>query len=321
MLRHAARRWLCLLCLAWLGGCAVQTAALRDHPPPGLQHAAELAATPFFPQTDYQCGPAALATALGAIGIEAKPAELARQVFLPARAGTLQTEMLAGARRHGAVATLIPGTLDAVLREVAAGHVVVVLQNLGLSFVPLWHYAVVVGYDIGRGELLLRSGQVQREAMAMRTFEHTWARSGFWAFVASPPGEWPTTAQVDAVVEATIGFERSATPAQAMRVYGSALQRWPQSLPLAMGQANAAHAAGDKARAAELFKAAALRYRSAAAWINLSTVLLELDDSKAALDAARQAVRLDDARWRDKAQETLQVALRAQQLQRGAGTD
>ncbi|HJW10181.1 MAG TPA: PA2778 family cysteine peptidase, partial [Albitalea sp.] len=163
---------LCLLVL--LGGCAVQTGALREHPPADLPHSAELEATPFFAQTEYQCGPAALATVLAAAGLNADPAELGQQVFLPARTGTLQIEMMAGARRQGAVATRLPATLEALLREVHAGHPVVVLQNLGLSWYRVWHYAVLIGYDIDNGDVILRSGTTRREVMAMRTFEHTW---------------------------------------------------------------------------------------------------------------------------------------------------
>jgi hypothetical protein len=283
------------LVLAWLSGCAVQTAALLAAPPAGLPRSAELASTPFFPQTEYQCGPAALATALGAVGIEASPAALGEEVFVPARGGSLQAEMLAGARRHGAVATQIPGTLEAVLREVAAGHVVVVMQNLGLSFAPLWHYAVVVGYELDAGEVVLRSGGTPRDRLLLRTFEHTWARSGFWAFVALPPGVWPSTAQEAAVVEAAVGFERSATPVQALRSYESAVQRWPGNLTLAIGLGNAWYANGDKGRAADVFRAAAERHGSAAAWVNLATVLLELGARDAALTAAQHAV--NDATW------------------------
>lgn len=290
----------------WLSGCAVQTAALQATPPAGLPRSAELSATPFFPQAAYRCGPAALATALGAAGMAADPEALADEVFLPAREGSLQAEMVAGARRHGAVATRIPGTLEAVLREVAAGHTVVVLQNLGLSFAPLWHYAVVVGYDLDSAQVLLRSGGNRREVMRLRTFEHTWARSGFWAFVALPPGDWPATAQVDAAVEAAIGFERSATPAQALRVYGSALQRWPASLSLAIGLGNSAHASGDKWRAAEVFRAAAQRHDNGAAWVNLAKVLFELGEREAAIAAAQRAV--NDPTWGAQAREALSLS-------------
>lgn len=299
-----------LLAALLLGGCAVQTAALRADPPAGLPPVVELTSTPFFPQTDFQCGPAALATALAAAGFAVDPAQLSAEVFVPARAGSLQAEMLAGARRHGAVATRIPGEMAALLREVAAGHPVVVLQNLGLSFVPLWHYAVVVGHDLPRGDLLLRSGRTEREVMPLSTFEHTWGRSGSWAFVVLAPGDWPLTARSSDAVEAAVGFERSARPAVAARVYASAVQRWPDPPSLAIGWGNSLRAAGDTARAAEVLRAAAERHRSAPAWINLADLLLALGRRDEAVQAARAAVALHDA-WQPQAQQALEEALQA----------
>jgi tetratricopeptide (TPR) repeat protein len=291
-----------------LGGCAVQTQALREHPPADLPHKAELVKTPFFAQTDYQCGPAALATVLSAIGVAADPTALGQEVFLPARTGTLQVEMIAGARRHGVVATRMPQELQAVLREVQGGHPVVVLQNLGLSWAPMWHYAVLVGYDIDEGDVFLRSGQTERQVLPMRTFEHTWKRSGSWAFVATPPGQWPAQADEKSMVEAAVGFERNSTPSQAASVYRSALARWPANLSLRMGLGNSLYGAGDKHAAAQAFREAATTHRSAPAWINLSATLLELGDKPAAIDAAQQALTVADNAWQGKAQEALAAA-------------
>jgi tetratricopeptide (TPR) repeat protein len=281
-----------------LAGCASlvppQTAALRAHAPADVPARAELADTPFYAQTEFQCGPAALATALAAAGLRADPEALAAEVFLPARQGTLQTEMLSGARRQGALAVLLPGELEALLREVAAGRPVVVLLNLGLSFAPRWHYAVVVGYALGESEMVLRSGTTQRAVMAMRTFEHTWARSGHWAFVTVAPGVLPLTASEAAVTQALLGFERVAPPAQALRAYEAAAARWPASLTLAIGRGNALAASGAKAQALAVFAAAAREHRSAAAWVNLGTVALELGRIGEARAAAREALAIDD---------------------------
>ncbi len=288
-----------------IAGCAVQTRALRDAIPPDLAAPVELTDTPFFAQTEYRCGPAALATVLGAAGLPAAPEELGAAVFLPARTGSLQIEMIAGARRHGAVATRLPRRLDALLREVRAGHPVVVLQNLGLEWYPAWHYAVLVGYDVAAGEVLLRSGTTKRERLPMRTFEHTWTRAGAWAFVALRPGTLPREAEEAEVVEASVGFERAATPTQAVVAYRAALQRWPDNLSLAMGLGNSLHAAGDKRAAAEAFRAAADRHRSAPAWINLAETLREIGPPEAAVQAAQAAVALNDAVWRERAQALL----------------
>lgn len=275
-----------------LAGCAVQTRALRETPPAHLPQRVELEDTPFFPDESYYCGPAVLATLLTAADFEADVDELARQVFLPAREGSLQLEMLAGARRGGAVATLLPGELVALLEEVAAGHPVAILQNLGLQWAPSWHYAVMVGYDLDQREVILRSGPMKRQQLAMRTFEHTWKRGGHWAFVALPPGELPATAHETDAVRALVAFERSAEPAQAARAYTAALERWPDRLVLLMGLGNSRYASGDLAGSEAAFEAAT-QHESPAAWNNLALVRLERGRHRTALEAARRALELD----------------------------
>lgn len=282
-----------------LGGCAVQTPRLLAAPPAGLPAAVELADTPFFPDDSHFCGPAALATSLSAAGFATRPEALVDKVFLPGREGSLQLEMLAGARRAGALAVIIPGTLEALMRETAAGNPVVVLQNLGLSWAPSWHYAVVIGYELDGAHFLLRSGPMKRQQLAFRTFEHTWDRSGRWAFVALPPGRLPVTATETEATRALLAFERSAQPAAAATAYRAGLARWPANLVLAMGLGNTLHAAGDEGGAEAAFRAAAERHNAPAAWNNLARVLLErgrLTEARAAAGRALgRAGPLEDA--------------------------
>lgn len=305
----------------WLGvaalpGCATwlpppQTAALRKAPPEGLPARIELRQVPFFPQTPYHCGPAALATVLRHAGLEASPEALGEAVFLPAREGSLQTEMLVGARRAGAVAMRLPKSLNALLQEIAAGQPVVVLQNLGLAIAARWHYAVAVGYDLVRGEIVLRSGTIEREVLALGTFEHTWQRGDFWAFVALSPGRLPVSIDEREALQASIAFERVAAPAQAARAYEAMLARWPASLPAAIGLGNARFASGDAAAAAAVFDAAARQHDSAAAWNNLAQARLKLGQRAAALEAAQRALRRAESgelQWVDEARNTLQQA-------------
>lgn len=309
---RAGRRACAAAALALLAGCAAltppQTRALQQSPPAALRQPVELRATPFFPQTEYECGPAALATALGAAGIAVRPEALTEQVYLPARRGSLQLEMLATARRQGTLAVRLPPTLEAVLGEVSAGHPVVVLQNLALEIAPAWHYAVVIGHDLARGELLLRSGTTERQVLPISTFEHTWARGGHWAFVALPPGELPASATESELAAAAVAFERVATPAAARRVYDAALARWPDNLTLAIGAGNARHAAADLEGAARAFAAAAERHDSAPAWINLAEVRLAQGRRVEAEVAARRALARAaiEPAWRDAAAATLQ---------------
>jgi len=314
-MRRWARRLAWLTVWAWLSmltGCAslraVQTDALLANRPADLPVRVNLPDTPFFAQTDLQCGPAALATALGAAGLPTTPEVLTPEVFVPDRGGSLQIEMLAAARRHGAVSTRLPPELTPLLREVAAGHPAVVLLNLGLSIHPLWHYAVVVGYDLDTQDVLLRSGTTRELALPLRTFEHTWARSQHWAFVALRPDTVPLVATEPAVVEGRVAFERGNPPALAQQAYQSALQRWPGNLVLGLGLGNTQFAAGEMGAAAATFQRLADQHDSAAAWNNLATVRLQQGERAAALAAARQAVRRAQASepaWLAAAQATL----------------
>jgi tetratricopeptide (TPR) repeat protein len=288
-------------------------AALRARAPAGVPRRVELESTPFFPQTEFQCGPAALATALVAAGFATDPERVAAGVFVPAREGSLQIEMLAAARRAGGVAIRLPPTLEAAAREVAAGTPVVVLQNLGLAIYPRWHYAVLIGYDLDSGDAWLRSGTTRRAELPLPTFELTWARSAYWGFVVMPPGRVPKTATEADVTDALVGFERVASPSDAAAGYAAALARWPGNLTLAMGLGNSLFAAGRLDAAADAFERAADTHDSAAAWNNLARVRLAQREREAARSAARRAVQRAEAnepRWLDAARATLAEALR-----------
>jgi tetratricopeptide (TPR) repeat protein len=285
------------LAAALLDGCAApQVAELVARPPAGLPPRAELAAIPFFPQEDYQCGPAALATALQQAGREATPESLVPQVYVPGRKGSLQAEMLAATRRHGLVAYELAPRLDALFAEIAAGTPVIVLQNLALAWAPQWHYAVAIGYDLEAREIVLRSGVTRRLVMSLDTFERTWARSAHWAMLALPPERLPASAEELRVVQALAALERAA-PAAARAGYQAALARWPESYAAELGLGNASYALHDLAGAADAYRrAAARRPESGDAWNNLAQALIELGSRDAALAAAHRAVTLGGPR-------------------------
>lgn len=287
-----------LLLTAWLlAGCATpQVAALLARPPSDLPGRVELDAVPFYPQELYQCGPAALATTLVHAGVATSPEALVPQVYLPGREGSLQAEMLAAARRHGLVAYRLAPRLEHVLQEVAAGTPVVVFQNLSFAFAPLWHYAVVVGYDLPREEIMLRSGTTRRLVTTLSNFERTWARGEHWAMVTMPPDRLPVSAAEGSYVAASAALER-VSPAAAGRAYASALERWPHNLFARIGSGNAAYAMRDLPAAEAAYREATRRHPEAAdAWNNLAQTLLELERRDEALAAAQRAVAIGGPR-------------------------
>jgi len=289
----------------WLSAAATLALAACASVPPGewgypsadpLPERAERADAPFHPQEEYQCGPAALATALGSAGIRRSAEELTTEVYIPARQGSLQPEMLAAVRRSGAVAYRLAPEPRALLKELAAGHPVVVLQNLRFDWAPQWHYAVAVGYDLPARQVVLRSGREQRLVMNLDDFDRSWVKAGRWAFVALPPDRLPATAGEAEYVAAAVALER-VVPAAAEGAYRTALGTWPHNLVARIGFGNTAYRRGDIDAAEAAFRQAAADHpESGDAWNNLAQALHARGQTAAAREAAERAVAIGGPR-------------------------
>ncbi|MBU0753459.1 MAG: PA2778 family cysteine peptidase [Gammaproteobacteria bacterium] len=289
---------LVLAAAAALGGCGSlpQVDNLRDSLKSGrldLPPVVELTEVPFFAQEDYQCGPAALAMVLQASGVKATPEALVEQVYLPAREGSLQVEMLAAARRNGRVAYELAASLPDVLREVAAGNPVIVLQNTSIRPLPLWHYAVVVGYDLEKKEILLRSGTRERKHMPFTAFDFFWRDGKYWSMVAMPAERLPVTAHEVRYGAAVAAVERLGRITEAQQAYDAMLARWPESFIALMGLGNTRYAQGRLTQAESAFRRATLaKPTDTAAFNNLAQTLADMGQWQEALIPARRAVEL-----------------------------
>jgi tetratricopeptide (TPR) repeat protein len=277
----------CAIGCLWLAGCVAS--GPRHDPLEGAHPArVELEATPFFPQSDYQCGPAALATILAADAVDVTAEELVPEVYLPARRGSLQVELVAATRARGRLPYVLAPQDDALFTELAAGHPVLVLQKLGAGPWPGWHYAVLVGYDRDRRSVLLRSGTTRRLEMSVRRFLLSWERGGRWAMLALAPGALPETADMRRYIDAAAGLEAVGRLDDAARAYRSASLRWPDAPLPWLGLANVAYARDDLGTAQSLYREALARDPAdVAARNNHAEVLLQLGcPSAAAIEIA-----------------------------------
>lgn len=287
-----------------LGGCAAQP-RLSASTLAQLPKQSYVTGVPFHSQRDYQCGPAALAMALGASGVEVSVDQLIPQVFLPGREGSVQPEMLATVRRHQRISYPLSGGFDALLTEVDAGHPVVVLQNLALPILPMWHYAVVIGYDQSREQLLLHSGEQSRQVTAMSRFDATWARSERWAMVALPAGQLPTTVSAQVATDSIAAFEATAGAQAALPAWQAVVSRWPHHALGWFALGNARHADGNPLAAADAFKQATEQDSTlAAAWLNLGLTQQGLGQMAEAKASLRHAAALP-GKWQLQAKQAL----------------
>ena len=287
-----------LILLLLLSGCAStpQSDRLLQKPPVELVEPVELSDTPFFPQSKYQCGPASLATVLQDQGVDVTPDELTEKVYIPGRKGSLQIEMIATTRGYGLIPYVLPGELDALLEEIHHGRPVLVLQNLGMSWYPAWHYAVVVGYDLHDEFLLLRSGTTRRYKVSLQTFERTWQRGRNWAMIALPPGQLPVQPDEWRYMKAIAGFEQVRNWTVLNQAYKTGLAQWPASRELHMGYGNARYAQGDLNKARQQYQTVIDHYPDfAPAHNNLAQVLAEQGDFQQALKHVQRAIALGGA--------------------------
>lgn len=275
-----------LLFLA-LSGCASlvpQTMGLRDQWPQGVAVRADIPDAPFFSQEEFQCGPAALATTLVHAGTVVTPAELVQRVYLPGREGSLQVEMLAAPRRYGKVAYPLAPRFDDLLREVAAGNPVLVLQDNGIGPISTWHYAVVVGFDYPAGELYLRSGVTERLAIPFTVFEYTWKKANYWAMVTMPPHRLPVTATETAYLSAIAAMARVSERTDTMQAYSAFLVRWPGNVAASMALANLHYLRGELPEAETILRQAWVQHPdSVPVANNLAHTLSELGRNEEAL--------------------------------------
>ncbi len=278
--------------LSLLTGCASFRQIEMPPLPENLPASHELTAVPFFPQEEYQCGPAALAMAISWSGLPARPEDLAEEVYTPSRKGSLQVAIIATARRHGRLAYEI-SDLESLFPEIAASYPVIILQNLSISWFPVWHYAVVVGYDTAQEHIILRSGTTSRKVMPFGVFEKTWARSNYWGIIILQPTQLPALAKEKTYLSAVLGLEKAHQFQAAVSGYRTALTRWPQSLAARMGLGNSYYALGDFTNSEYAFKETIRLYpRAGSAYNNLAQILMEQGQFPEAWKMARKAVSL-----------------------------
>jgi tetratricopeptide (TPR) repeat protein len=230
---------------------------------------------------------------MNASGVTISPEALANEVYIPAKKGSLQIEMLSATRKHDFIAYELNPSLSDLIEEIAAGHPVLVLENYGFEASPIWHFSVIIGYDLNKNQIIKRSGLNRREVQSLSAFEYLWKGSRYWAMLALRPDQIPATASEINFAEAILNLERIGRIKNARIAYETLLSQWPKNLVAQMGVGNTAYQLHDLEGAKQAFIKASLDHpKSAEAFNNLANVLLELGDINEAIQAAENAVSI-----------------------------
>jgi tetratricopeptide (TPR) repeat protein len=280
-----------------LSACvAPQTKQLQFERPKDLPSKAYIKNVPFYPQKQFHCGPSTLAMAMNFYGKKLTPKELAKDVFTPGRKGSFQSEMKAAVRKRGMLAYELTPELVYLLAEVSVGHPVIILQNKSVKYYPVWHYAVVIGYDLNKKQIYLHSGLNKNYVVSMSVFEFTWKRSNRWAMAVLPTDTLPNDRNLINTLQAAVDLEEVGQIDAANQTYQTITKRWPDSLVAIMGAANSHLTLGNAENATSYYlRALELKPKRADIYNNLAYSLLEQSCYQSSLSSIQCAISLDSS--------------------------
>ncbi len=169
-----------LLLAAW--GCAAlpEQKPSQEAPSPMII----IQGVPFFPQEEYQCGPASLASVLQFWRVAVSPESVAADIFSPAARGTLNVDLMIYARKKGLKADYYRGSWDDLREKISGRFPVIVLVDRGISVYRIHHYMVVFGID-DRG-VMVHSGLDEAAHMERGEFLGMWKKTDYWTLWVRP---------------------------------------------------------------------------------------------------------------------------------------
>jgi predicted double-glycine peptidase len=136
---------------------------------------------PFYPQTNYQCGPASLAGVLNYWGIKVTPDEIAGEIYSSSARGTLDIDMVLYSMKKGLRASQYEGTIGDIRKNVDSRHPIIVLVDYGFSLIQKNHFMVIIGYnDHG---VIVNSGKDSKKFISEKDFLKSWEKTKFWTLL------------------------------------------------------------------------------------------------------------------------------------------
>lgn len=139
---------------------------------------------PFYPQEQYQCGPASLAGVLNYWDVDISPEAIAGEIFSTSAKGTLNTDMIFFSERKNLKARHYRGSLEDIRIKIDSGYPLIVLVDYGFWVYQKNHFMVVVGYN--PDGIIANSGKNQRKYIPNKGFLRSWKRTNFWTLSVTP---------------------------------------------------------------------------------------------------------------------------------------
>jgi hypothetical protein len=135
--------------------------------------------------------------------------------------------MVSSARQHDMLAYADQGDLLQLLSLISEDIPVIVLQNLGTTRYPLWHYALVFGYDLQAESVIVHTGRTERRIVPMDLFESTWRKGSYWLLAVLPPEKSSKYFNAFLYIKSAQDLMEVGKQDAAIRALESATYQWP----------------------------------------------------------------------------------------------
>ena len=172
---------LLILYLCFFSGCSAGAKELNIARP---SQTVLIRDVPFFPQLDYQCGPASLAGVLNYYGDTVTPGEIAEAIYRQKIRGTVSLDMVLYARQRGFASKWYEGGTDDIVRAVDSGSPLVVMIDRGFSLARVYHYMVITGYSFEG--VIANTGTTPQKLIFWERFMSQWERTHNWTLLVTP---------------------------------------------------------------------------------------------------------------------------------------
>jgi tetratricopeptide (TPR) repeat protein len=172
-----------------------------------------------------RCGPGSLSLVLNVLGDPVSEDELDAQLPKASGGGVLSVDLLLAARQRGFNASLLPGTTEALEREIGAGRPAILLLRLFHGVGKrheIFHYVVVDGYDPSRSLFRFQFGDRKFRWAQLGGLEESWKGAGHAMLLVRP--------RPDLDLREGVELEQAGRLDEAAAAYRRALDVDPHSL-------------------------------------------------------------------------------------------
>ncbi|MFN3739508.1 MAG: C39 family peptidase [Thermodesulfovibrionales bacterium] len=173
------RKIVLLLISAFIFSCVTKSALVGD---------SVILDIPFYQQSQYECGPASLASVInywnrkrGAEEITVE--EIVNSIYSPGARGVLGIDLEIYARNKGFSTLQKRGNSEELKGLIDNGIPPIILVSYGFYVYQLDHFLVVKGYN-EKG--IIVNSKKPDEFISYRELERIWKRTGYWMLVIRP---------------------------------------------------------------------------------------------------------------------------------------